>query len=542
MAEGSKRLATGEDRSLDALWAKHADLAQQTEALAADFNRFFGEMRRELRLINARMDRNQTARVIPPATIPAARRGFVADRERMQNNPVLNDSDSEEELESPNARDLSDLEGEQGMVHRRRPLARDNYRSEFRVKLDIPFFDGKLHIEDYLDWERAVETFFEYMEIEPEKQVKYVACRLKGGASAWWQQVIQSRRREGRGAVRSWFRMKQLLRGHFLPIDFEQMLYVQYQHCSQGSRTVNDYTEEFYRLSARNNLNESANQIVARYIGGLKDAIQDKLELNAIWSLSQAVNYALKAEMQMSRNSHSRSNRRTTEHSVEFSKQHFPNAASATKPSPSVSASNQPHGTNPRVAEQRTYQKNKAPLKDNPYVKPSNIKCFRCFQQGHKSNECPTRPQLQLLEAEDEDGADNALGSNDEEPEDVAGDEGKPVVCVLQRLLLAPRQPTDSQRNALFKTNCTIKGKVCDLLVDSGCTENVISRAVVQALQLKTSKNPNPYKISWVKKGVEISVTEMCKVAFSIGRHYASEVLCDVVDMDVCHLILGRPW
>ncbi|KAI0524364.1 hypothetical protein KFK09_003731 [Dendrobium nobile] len=67
-------------------------------------------------------------------------------------------------------------------------------------------------------------------------------------------------------------------------------------------------------------------------------------------------------------------------------------------------------------------------------------------------------------------------------------------------------------------------------------------RVVVQALQLKTSKNPNPYKISWVKKGVELSMIELCKVSFSIGKHYASEVLCDVLEMDVCHIILVRLW
>lgn len=97
--------------------------------------------------------------------------------------------------------------------------------------MDSPFFEGRLHIEDYLDWERAVEAFFDYMEISPEKQVKYVACRLKGGASAWWLQLLQTHRREGRGPIRSWFHMKQLLRGHFLPTDYEQMLYLQYQHC-----------------------------------------------------------------------------------------------------------------------------------------------------------------------------------------------------------------------------------------------------------------------------------------------------------------------
>ncbi|XP_020697735.1 uncharacterized protein LOC110110547 [Dendrobium catenatum] len=102
--------------------------------------------------------------------------------------------------------------------------------------------------------------------------------------------------------------------------------------------------------------------------------------------------------------------------------------------------------------------------------------------------------------------------------------------------------PQSSQRNAIFRTRCTIGERVCDLLIDNGCTENVVSRSLVQALQLKTTKNPQPYKISWVKKGVEISVVDMCRVNFSIGRNYTCEVLCDVIDMVVCHIILGRPW
>ncbi|PKU80742.1 hypothetical protein MA16_Dca023439 [Dendrobium catenatum] len=71
------------------------------------------------------------------------------------------------------------------------------------MKLDIPFFEGKLHIEDYMDWEGAVESFFDYMAIPEETQVKYVACRLRGGANAWWQQMLQSRQRTGRGKIRT---------------------------------------------------------------------------------------------------------------------------------------------------------------------------------------------------------------------------------------------------------------------------------------------------------------------------------------------------
>lgn len=35
----------------------------------------------------------------------------------------------------------------------------------FKLKMDLPSFDRYMHIEDFLDWIRVVEQFFEYMEI-----------------------------------------------------------------------------------------------------------------------------------------------------------------------------------------------------------------------------------------------------------------------------------------------------------------------------------------------------------------------------------------
>ncbi|PKU76597.1 hypothetical protein MA16_Dca001202 [Dendrobium catenatum] len=84
MAEGSKRLATGEEFSLEALWEGHQSLVTRTESLAAEVHQFFGEMRRELRQINARLDRNQDVRANVPATTPVARRGFSTDRGRFR--------------------------------------------------------------------------------------------------------------------------------------------------------------------------------------------------------------------------------------------------------------------------------------------------------------------------------------------------------------------------------------------------------------------------------------------------------------------------
>ena len=80
------------------------------------------------------------------------------------------------------------------------------------------------------------------------------------------------------------------------------------------------------------------------------------------------------------------------------------------------------------------------------------------------------------------------------------------------------------------------------MIIDSGSSKNVVSKALVKILNLKTEKHPSPYKIAWIKKGPKVQVLEVCKVPLSIGKYYKDEFVCDMVDMDACHSLLGRPW
>ena len=94
--------------------------------------------------------------------------------------------------------------------------SRDRYGDEenhdFRMKLDLPCFNGSLKIEEFLDWLAEVERFFDYTKIPEEKQAKLVAYKLKGVASAWWEQVQQTRNRSAKSPVRTWVKMKKLLK------------------------------------------------------------------------------------------------------------------------------------------------------------------------------------------------------------------------------------------------------------------------------------------------------------------------------------------
>ncbi|XP_028075034.1 uncharacterized protein LOC114277341 [Camellia sinensis] len=80
------------------------------------------------------------------------------------------------------------------------------------------------------------------------------------------------------------------------------------------------------------------------------------------------------------------------------------------------------------------------------------------------------------------------------------------------------------------------------MIIDSGSYENVVSQEVVDKLNLPVEEHSHPYSLSWFKKGNEIKVTKRCLVSFSIRQKYFDEAWCDILPMDACHILLGRPW
>ena len=96
--------------------------------------------------------------------------------------------------------------------------------------------------------------------------------------------------------------------------------------------------------------------------------------------------------------------------------------------------------------------------------------------------------------------------------------------------------------NNIFQSTCTIQGKVFCFVIDASSCKNITSIEVVQKLGVKTETYPKPYKLAWLKKGGEVTISKRALVSFCIGYKYKDCVWCDVVTMDACHLLLGRPW
>jgi len=83
---------------------------------------------------------------------------------------------------------------------------------------------------------------------------------------------------------------------------------------------------------------------------------------------------------------------------------------------------------------------------------------------------------------------------------------------------------------------------ICVVIIDGESCENVVSQAMVEKLALVTVDHPHPYNLVWLENSQKVNVYKQCLVQFTIGDIYYGKVLCDVIPIDACLLILGRPW
>ncbi|GJV96777.1 putative nucleotidyltransferase, ribonuclease H [Tanacetum coccineum] len=113
----------------------------------------------------------------------------------------------------------------------------------------------------------------------------------------------------------------------------------------------------------------------------------------------------------------------------------------------------------------------------------SGLKCFNCGEPGHRQSECKKAGKRHLFA--DPEGDDDAAYEEYEEA------------------LVYDEEPK--------------------------CDEEYVSRDV-------------GVNLVWLKKGGEVTVSKCVHVLFSVGNTYKDNVWCDVVPMDACHLLLGRPW
>nr|GEU82760.1 hypothetical protein [Tanacetum cinerariifolium] len=145
----------------------------------------------------------------------------------------------------------------------------------------------------------------------------------------------------------------------------------------------------------------------------------------------------------------------------------------------------------------------------NPYARPMGAKFFRCGELCPKQSTCYSV----------ENGNDGLMIDEAFHEEDK----------------IEYAEPLDEEA-----VEVTYK-KICSIIIDGGSCENFVSKALVKAFKLPTKPHPSSYQTWWIKKGLTLKVPKICKVPLTIRTHYNKLVTCDVVDIEACHILLGRP-
>ena len=93
----------------------------------------------------------------------------------------LSDSKVEEE-----ARHEEEVTAEDALIDR---LIKAIVRMSSKTKMDIPAYEGSLDVEELLDWIKALDTYFDYEDIEEDKKVRHAVTKLKGHVALWWDEL-----------------------------------------------------------------------------------------------------------------------------------------------------------------------------------------------------------------------------------------------------------------------------------------------------------------------------------------------------------------
>ncbi|KAI3740084.1 hypothetical protein L2E82_30502 [Cichorium intybus] len=302
--------------------------------------------------------------------------------------------------------------------------------------------------------------------------------------------------------------------------------------------SVGEYIDEFEKLSLMGDIEEIEEQKMARFLRGLNYNVANMVELYPYADFETLCSLCLKLEAQVKTKYGGGSSC-----SLESAK-----SKSWSKPESSMksAATSSPVSASSSTAAPKLNSANKE-------TSLSKVRCFKCQGFGHYQNACPNRRVVTLREAveihdellEEEERLGGIFNNDHEEEEEEEEEKFEAPVydttLVLRTLQTQLVQADVDQRHQLFHTKCLVKDKWCSLIIDGGSCTNVASSEMVTKLGLITTAHPKPYALHWLDDGNKVKVSKQVKVGLTMGS-YEDEILCDVIPMDACHILLGRPW
>ncbi|KAK1666378.1 hypothetical protein QYE76_054537 [Lolium multiflorum] len=413
-----------------------------------------------------------------------------------------------------------------------------------KLKFNMPKFKGEDDAEAYLSLALKVDKIFRIHNYSSAKKVAMASLEFEDYANTWWEQVLTLREEKGEPPIDTWEEMKDEMQARFVPTHYMTDLFNKLQKLKQGTKTVEEFFKEMELTMMRANIQESENQTIARFFNGLNYPIKRIVEFQPYSNMVELVHQASKAERQVNED-------------IKYSKSksYFTSKLATTPPSSSVKPAVSSTPSKQPTIQSRMKQTVSSTASSKASTGPSNVTCFKCGTQGHKSFECKNikvmitmeNGDIETLSEDEYEAMVQATVSNEEAYDEDSGED--PLLCVhdpnpslvVTRVLTTQPQAMEDQRCNIFQTRAGIGGKSIKVIIDGGSCHNLASTELCEKLNLTLRKHPHPYHIQWLSDKGNVKIQHTVTVNFKIGP-YEDTIECDVVPMTVCHMLLGRPW
>jgi hypothetical protein len=396
-----------------------------------------------------------------------------------------------------------------------------------RIKLSIPSFSGDRGPEDYLEWEMRMDHIFLSHNYSEEKRLQIAAFEFTGYVLVWWNQILRMRT-----CPTSWRGMKDLMRHRFVPEHYKRDMYNKLQQLTQGDKSVDEYYKEMELLMIRIGTKEEPEATMSRFFNGLNLDVQDRVEMVTYYDIQDLVHQAQRADLQLKR-------RQTAAPITSGRPPYIEGSGSISKMAPYTRSSNAAHSEASKSVGSKVASSTPS---------SSQVECFTCGGRGHMRRACPNTKRVTLtqegyISASDDEHVDDSPGdaSEDHGTDVYAADVALNCTNLMVQRVLADRIEGQRQRWNIFQTQCTVNNTSCKLIIDSGSYTNIVSKSLVDSLSLPTWKHPQPHCVEWLYNSGKLKVTHKARLKISVGN-YEDTVVCDVLPMEACQVLLGRPW
>ncbi|KAK1607871.1 hypothetical protein QYE76_031544 [Lolium multiflorum] len=346
------------------------------------------------------------------------------------------------------------------------------------INFNMPKFKGEDDAEAYLSWALKVDKIFRIHNYSGAKKVAMASLEFEDYANTWWEQVVTLREEKGDPPIDTWEDMKEEMQARFVPTHYKTDLFNKLQKLKQGTKTVEEFFKEMELTMMRANIQESENQTIARFFNGLNYPIKRIVEFQQYSNMVELVHQASKAERQVNED-------------IKYSKskQYFASKLATSTPTTSVKPTASSTPSKQPSIQSRMKQTVSSTASSKASTGPSNVTCFKCGTQGHKSFECKNTKVMITMENGDietlSEGEYEALVqaavANEEEYDEESGED--PLLCthdpspslVVTRVLTTQPQAMEDQRCNIFQTRASIGGKSIKVIIDGGSCHNLAS-------------------------------------------------------------------